>query len=97
MILFGMKIYTVEQMIKTKLNKLIIFFAVVIGLAFPNVCKGFTFQESDLSPEDYIQGDIQTPEIPSFIQRANVNKNYNLNLDKSFLPNIIQSVEQQPF
>lgn len=76
-----------------KLRPLFVF----ISLIIPNNSLSYTFKEDDLSPEDFIQGDIQVPEIPSFIQRANVRLDYSLSLEKDLLQEIINSVQNKPF
>lgn len=70
---------------------------IFISLIIPNNSLSYTFKENELSSEDYIQGDIQVPEIPSFIQRANVGLDYSLSLEKDLLPEIINSVQSKPF
>jgi hypothetical protein len=47
--------------------------------------------------EERIEGKIQKPEITIFITRQNLNSNYNLVLDESFVPKILESVERKPF
>jgi hypothetical protein len=47
--------------------------------------------------EEKIEGKIQKPEITIFITRQNLNSNYNLVLDESFVPKILETVERKPF
>jgi hypothetical protein len=47
--------------------------------------------------EEKIEGKIQKPEITIFITRQNLNSNYNLVLDESFVPKILESIEKKPF
>jgi hypothetical protein len=47
--------------------------------------------------EEKIEGKIQKPEITIFITRQNLNSNYNLVLDESFVPKILESAERKPF
>jgi len=47
--------------------------------------------------EEKIEGKIQKPEITIFITRQNLNSNYNLVLDESFVPKIIESIDRKPF
>jgi hypothetical protein len=47
--------------------------------------------------EESITGKVQKPEITIFILRQNLNTEYNLELRRSFVPKIVQSVEKKPF
>lgn len=47
--------------------------------------------------EEKIEGKIQKPEITIFITRQNLNTDYNLELEESFVPKIVESVEKKPF
>ena len=47
--------------------------------------------------EVVIEGEVQKPEITVVISRENLNKSYNLELKESFLPKIIQALDNAPF
>ena len=47
--------------------------------------------------ETVIEGEVQKPEITLVITRQNLNTDYNLDLRKSFIPEIVKSVEKAPF
>jgi hypothetical protein len=47
--------------------------------------------------ETEIEGKVQKPEITIFITRQNLHTDYQLELRESFIPKIIQSVEEKPF
>ena len=47
--------------------------------------------------EQVIEGEVQKPEITLVITRQNLNTDYNLDLRKSFIPEIVKSVEKAPF
>jgi hypothetical protein len=47
--------------------------------------------------EETITGKVQKPEITIFITRQNLNTEYNLELRRSFVPKIVQSVDKKPF
>jgi len=44
-----------------------------------------------------IEGEVQLPSVQIFISRQNLNEDYELELDESFLPKIIESIEKKPF
>lgn len=44
-----------------------------------------------------IKGEIQLPSVQIFISRQNLNSDYELELEESFLPKIVESVETKPF
>ena len=47
--------------------------------------------------EEQITGKVQKPEITIFITRQNLNTEYDLELRRSFIPKIVESVEKKPF
>lgn len=47
--------------------------------------------------DEVIEGEVQKPEIAVIISRENLTKAYNLELKRSFLPKILESVEKKPF
>ena len=47
--------------------------------------------------DEVIEGEVQKPEIAVIISRENLTKSYNLELKRSFLPKILESVEEKPF
>lgn len=47
--------------------------------------------------EEEITGEIQLPEVQIFISRQNLNTDYDLTLDESFLPKIVDAVRFEPF
>ena len=47
--------------------------------------------------EQKIVGKIQKPEIQILITKQNLNPPYRLELKESFVPRIVQAVEQKPF
>ena len=44
-----------------------------------------------------VVGKVQKPEITIFVTRQNLNPEYNLDLRESFIPKIVESVDQKPF
>lgn len=47
--------------------------------------------------EEVITGKIRKPEVTLFIARQNLETGYTLELRKSFVPKVVQSVEKKPF
>ena len=47
--------------------------------------------------EEVITGKIRKPEVTLFIARQNLDTGYTLELRKSFVPKIVESVEKKPF
>ncbi len=47
--------------------------------------------------EEVITGKIRKPEVTLFIARQNLDTDYQLDLRKSFIPRVVQSVEKKPF
>ncbi|MCP4807455.1 MAG: hypothetical protein GY913_34195 [Proteobacteria bacterium] len=47
--------------------------------------------------EETITGEIQLPEIQIFITRQNLNNDYDLELQESFVPKIVESADKKPF
>lgn len=50
-----------------------------------------------ITEDDKIIGEIQRPDVPMIILRSNLDQGYDLVLRESFLPKIIESVDQRPF
>ena len=50
-----------------------------------------------ITEDDKIIGEIQRPDVPMIILRPNLDQGYDLVLRESFLPKIIESVDQRPF
>jgi hypothetical protein len=44
-----------------------------------------------------IKGKVQKPEITIFISRQNLNAEYDLELEESFVPKIVESALKDPF
>jgi hypothetical protein len=44
-----------------------------------------------------VVGKVRKPEILIFVSRQNLSTDYQLELKESFVPKVIQSVEQKPF
>ncbi len=44
-----------------------------------------------------IVGEVQLPSVQIFVTRQNLNSDYDLELEESFVPKIIESVEKRPF
>ncbi|MED5374478.1 MAG: hypothetical protein VX899_25910 [Myxococcota bacterium] len=44
-----------------------------------------------------IVGEVQLPSVQIFVTRQNLNTDYDLELEESFLPKIVESVEERPF
>jgi hypothetical protein len=44
-----------------------------------------------------VEGEFQRPDVPMIILRTNLDQGYDLVLRESFLPKIIESVDQRPF
>lgn len=53
--------------------------------------KGLRFGETE------IVGKIQKPEIQILITKQNLTPKYELQLNESFLPKVVESVEHKPF
>ena len=47
--------------------------------------------------EEEITGEIQLPEVQIFITRQNLNNDYDLELQESFVPKIVESADKKPF
>ena len=47
--------------------------------------------------EETITGVVQLPEIQIFITRQNLNNDYDLELQESFVPKIVESADKKPF
>ena len=47
--------------------------------------------------EEVIEGEVQKPEVTVFLTRQNLNDRYQLELQESFLPKIIEAVRHTPF
>ncbi len=66
----------------------------VIGALLPASAaaqQAFTFKETN------VVGKIQKPEIQILITKQNLTPKYDLELRESFLPKIVESVDQKPF
>lgn len=64
------------------------------GASFPGIAwaqQSFTFKETA------VVGKIQKPEIQILITKQNLTPKYDLELRESFLPKIVESVDQKPF
>lgn len=44
-----------------------------------------------------VKGKVQKPEITIYVTRQNLNPEYDLELRESFIPKIVESVEEKPF
>ena len=44
-----------------------------------------------------IVGEVQLPSVQIFITRQNLNKDYELELDESFIQDIVDAIERKPF
>lgn len=69
-------------------------FLLVLAAFVPNVALA---QQSFSFKETAVVGKIQKPEIQILITKQNLTPKYDLELRESFLPKIIQSVDQKPF
>lgn len=47
--------------------------------------------------EAVIEGEVQKPQVAVYITRQNLNDRYQLELKESFVPKILESVENPPF
>ncbi len=47
--------------------------------------------------EEKIVGEIQLPSVQIFITRQNLNTDYDLKLEESFVPKNVESADKQPF
>lgn len=72
---------------------LLVTFATVIGsvLAPPALAGRLVFKE------EVIEGEVQHPEVTVFLTRQNLNDRYQLELQESFLPKIVDAVHHPPF
>lgn len=59
--------------------------------------SGLLFAQTYIDEAIEIEGEIQLPSVQIFISRQNLNSDYELELEESFLPKIVESVEQKPF
>ena len=50
-----------------------------------------------LLEEEVIVGEVQKPTVTLFVTRQNINTDATLELRESFVPRIIESVEEKPF
>jgi hypothetical protein len=50
-----------------------------------------------LLEEEVIVGEVQKPTVTLFVTRQNINTDATLELQESFVPKIIESVEKKPF
>lgn len=50
-----------------------------------------------LLEEEVIKGEVQKPTVTLFVSRQNINTDATLELRESFVPRIIESVEEKPF
>jgi|AACY02.7.fsa_nt_gi hypothetical protein len=44
-----------------------------------------------------VEGEVQRPQVSVFITRQNLNDPYDLELKESFLPKIIEALDNEPF
>ncbi len=47
--------------------------------------------------EEEIVGEIQLPSVQIFITRQNLNSDYDLSLEESFVPKIVEAADKKPF
>lgn len=47
--------------------------------------------------EERIEAEVQKPEVTVFVSRENLSKAFDLDLERSFLDKIVESVEDYPF
>lgn len=73
----------------TSLRTLLLFLAVIAPASAQS--RGIRFSDTQ------IVGKIQKPEIQIFITKQNLTPKYELDLRESFLPRVVESVEQKPF
>ncbi len=50
-----------------------------------------------LLEEEVIKGEVQKPTVTLFVSRQNINTDATLELRESFVPRIVESVEERPF
>jgi hypothetical protein len=56
--------------------------------------RRLVFEEDE---EDVIRGEVQKPSISILVTRQNLSQDYTLELRKSFVPEIVKSIEKRPF
>jgi hypothetical protein len=64
---------------------------ILLSLLAPAHAAGLRFAEQKIT------GKIQKPEIQILITKQNLTPKYELELRESFLPRIVEAVEQKPF
>ena len=64
---------------------------ILLALVAPVHAGGLRFAEQKIT------GKIQKPEIQILITKQNLTPKYELELRESFLPRIVEAVEQKPF
>ncbi len=72
------------------MSSLVISLIVSLSPAFAQ-SKGLRFEETALV------GTIQKPEVQILITKQNLTPKYELDLRESFLPKVVESVNQKPF
>lgn len=72
-------------------------FTALVAAALAPTWAGAAPKRLVFKEEFVVEGDVQKPEVAVFISRQNMNKAYDLELKESFLPKIIESVDEDPF
>lgn len=65
----------------------------VSSLLLPSVASAGTL----IFEEEVIKGEVQKPSISIVVTRQNLNQDYVLELQESFIPQIVEAIEKKPF
>ncbi len=71
--------------------------AIAIVLTFAALAASQVHAQTYIDEAIEIEGEVQLPSVQIFISRQNLNEDYELELDESFLPKIVESIEKKPF
>ena len=65
----------------------------VASLLLPSVAGAGTL----IFEEEVIKGEVQKPSISIVVTRQNLNQDYVLELQESFIPQIVEAIDKKPF
>ena len=74
---------------------MIIFFNMLILMSFQNAV--FAQNSTKLFEDFSIEGEVQRPQLQMLMTKKNLDKAYELELRKSFVPKIKESMRKSPF
>lgn len=70
-------------------------FALLLGVALPTVAQ--TRKKIVIEEAEQVEGTVQKPQVTYIVSRQDIEDEEQLKLSKSFIPKIVESVEQEPF